>query len=83
MSVAASFNLVREEYAGNSIQTALDEGRFTEKDNELVTRFTNELQATVGISTARVNKITFTLVGWRKILPKSSINAPLMISTRV
>lgn len=70
MKVAASFNLVREEYAENSIQKALDEGRFNEKDAELVRTFTNELQATAGISISRVNKITFTLVGWRRILPK-------------
>jgi site-specific recombinase XerD len=61
---------VKEEYAENSIQKALDERRFDEKDAELVRAFTNELQATAGISISRVNKITFTLVGWRKILPK-------------
>jgi site-specific recombinase XerD len=70
MSVNASFNLVREEYAGNSIQRAIDEKRFTEKDAELVQAFTNELQATAGISISRVNKITFTLVGWRRVLSK-------------
>ena len=70
MSLTASFNLVREEYAENSIQKALDEKRFDEKDAELVRTFTNELQATAGISISRVNKITFTLVGWRRILPK-------------
>jgi site-specific recombinase XerD len=70
MTLTASFNLVKEEYAENSIQKALDERRFDEKDAELVRAFTNELQATAGISISRVNKITFTLVGWRKILPK-------------
>ncbi len=70
MAVTASFNLVREEYAENSIQKALDERRFTEKDAELVRSFTNELQATAGVSISRVNKITFTLVGWRRILSK-------------
>jgi integrase/recombinase XerD len=70
MSLTASFNLVREEYAENSIQKALDQKRFDEKDAELVRIFTNELQATAGISISRVNKITFTLVGWRRILPK-------------
>ncbi|MDD1686070.1 tyrosine-type recombinase/integrase [Methanoregula sp.] len=70
MKVDASFNLVREEYAENSIQRALKEERFTEKDAELVRTFTNELQATAGVSISRVNKITFTLVGWRKVIPK-------------
>jgi site-specific recombinase XerD len=70
MTLTPSFNLVKEEYAVNSIQKALDERRFNEKDAELVRTFTNELQATVGISISRVNKITFTLVGWRRILSK-------------
>jgi site-specific recombinase XerD len=71
MALTPSFNLVKEEYAENSIQRALDEWRFSKKDAELVRTFTNELQATAGISISRVNKITFTLVGWRRILSKT------------
>jgi site-specific recombinase XerD len=71
MALTVSFNLVKEEYAENSIQKALDERRFNTKDAELVRTFTNELQATAGVTVSRVNKITFTLVGWRRILPKS------------
>jgi len=70
MTQSASFNLVRVEYAENSIQKAIDEGRFTDKDAELIRTFTNELQAVSGISVSRVNKITFTLVSWRRIIPK-------------
>ncbi len=50
MTQTASFNLMKEEYAEISIQKALDERRFNEKDAELVRTFTNELQAIAGIS---------------------------------
>jgi len=66
----AAFNLVREEYADNSIQRAIRLKRFTAKDAELVRAFTSELQATDGISVSRANKITYTLVGWRRFLTK-------------
>ena len=66
----SAFNLVREEYADNSIQRAIRQKRFTAKDAELIRAFTSELQATDGISVSRANKITFTLVGWRRFLTK-------------
>ena len=66
----SAFNLVREEYADNSIQRAIRQKRFTQSDADLVLAFTSELQATQGISTSRVNKITYTLVGWRRFLTK-------------
>lgn len=70
MTITASFNLVKEEYAEKSIQHAIDEGRFGEQDAELVRIFTSELQATTGVTISRVNKIVFTLVGWRRVISK-------------
>lgn len=66
----SAFNLVREEYADNSIQRAISRKRLTAKDAELIRAFTSELQATDGISVSRANKITYTLVGWRRFLTK-------------
>lgn len=66
----SAFNLVRVEYADNSIQRSIRQKRFTVKDGELVRAFTSELQATDGISVSRANKITYTLVGWRRFLTK-------------
>ncbi len=66
----SAFNLVRVEYADNSIQRSIRLKRFTVKDGELVRAFTSELQATDGISVSRANKITYTLVGWRRFLTK-------------
>jgi site-specific recombinase XerD len=66
----SAFNLVREEYAGNSLQRAISRKRLTAKDAELIRAFTSELQATDGISVSRANKITYTLVGWRRFLIK-------------
>lgn len=66
----SAFNLVRVEYADNSIQRSIRQKRFTVKDGELVRAFTSELQATDGISVSRANKITYTLVAWRRFLTK-------------
>ena len=66
----SAFNLVCGEYADNSIDRAIRLKRFTPKDAELVRAFTSELQATDGISVSRANKITYTLVGWRRFILK-------------
>ena len=51
-------------------QGAIQRKQFTSKDAELVRTFTSELQATEGISISRSNKITYTLVGWRRFISK-------------
>ena len=66
----SAFNLVCGEYADHSIDRAIQRKQFTSKDAELVRTFTSELQATEGISISRSNKITYTLVGWRRFISK-------------
>lgn len=54
-----------------SIQKALDENRLTPRDAELIVLFLADLRAKKGISQSRVNKLLFTLVGWRRFIDKS------------
>lgn len=57
-------------YRERSIQRALEEGRLTPRDAELIEEFVNGLRAKRGIKQGRVNKLTFTLVGWRRFIDK-------------
>jgi len=66
----SAFNLVCSEYADNSIDRGIRKGVLTKKDAELIHTFTAELQSREGISVSRANKITYTLVGWRRFILK-------------
>jgi site-specific recombinase XerD len=59
-----------DEYGINSINHAVTRGQLTDKDAELIKSFTSELQATVGVTVSRSNKIIYTLVGWRRFIAK-------------
>lgn len=59
-----------QRYTGaKSLTKAIAEGRITDDDRNLIEEYVAERQATKHISDARVNKIVFTLVGWRRLLP--------------
>jgi Site-specific recombinase XerD len=62
--------MVKAQYRQRSVQQALDEGRLTPLDAELIEEFTDSLRAKRGISQGRVDKLTFTLVGWRRFIDK-------------
>ncbi|MGA7627032.1 MAG: site-specific integrase [Methanoregula sp.] len=72
--VASAFNLVRPEYADNSINAAIAKGRLTQQDADLIKAFCAEMQATNDISIQRVNKLTFTLVSLRRFVGEYSKN---------
>jgi hypothetical protein len=57
------------EYADRQISKALQDGRITPEDAELISEFINELKATVQISAGRAYKLQYLLVGWRSFLP--------------
>jgi len=51
------------------VGSALDLGRITEDDAELLNEFLSEKRAASGVSVGRVKKLAFTLVNWRRFLP--------------
>lgn len=51
-----------------SIQHALEKERITKDDAALIQEYLHELQASRHVSPARVNKVTFQLVGYRRFL---------------
>lgn len=73
------FHLVKEEYAQHSLERGREIGLLTASDEELITAYVTELRSTVHISTARANKITFTLVNWRNHIGPYTENGVLEI----
>ncbi len=65
---AEYFSSIRSEYANNSITSALDNNIITHDDADLIREFLAERRTAANISQGRVNKITFTLVSWRRFL---------------
>jgi len=53
---------------GRSVEKALSKGVATKKDISLINEFVNERRAAAGISLSRTNKITYTLIGWRRFM---------------
>lgn len=47
---------------------ALEEGRITEEDADLITRFISDRKVTKDIGIRRVHKIVFGLVAWRRFI---------------
>ncbi len=62
------FSAIRAEYQDNSIDAGLASGLLTNKDAALIREFLNERRSCANISIGRVNKVTFTLVGWRRFI---------------
>jgi len=68
VSQGSSFHTIEKKYATNSIDKAFKAGTINERDIALMREFVVEKQSCNNISLGRVNKIIYTLVGWRKIL---------------
>ncbi len=63
------FSCMKAAYSQRSIDKAVSEGRISARDIALIKEFVNERKVSAGISLSRSNKITFTLVTWRRFLP--------------
>jgi len=61
---------MRAEFADRSIEKGLNAGWITKDDVALIKEFITEKKASSGIGLSRVNKITYTLVHWRRFLPE-------------
>ena len=61
---------MRAEFADRSIEKGLNAGWITKDDVALIKEFITGKKASSGIGLSRVNKITYTLVHWRRFLPE-------------
>ncbi len=66
------FSSVKKGYANTIIDRYLRSERITPDDAGLISEFLAERRAAGGISMGRVDKLTFTLVAWRRFLPPFS-----------
>ncbi|WP_292426986.1 site-specific integrase [Methanoregula sp.] len=65
------------DYSERSLDHALQEGTVTPGDADLIRRFCDDLQAKRDIGTGRRNKITSSLVTWRRFIePFDTVNIP-------
>ena len=71
---AGTFHPMRNELAENSIRHALEKFTLTQADAAQIREFVSELRSCKNISTGRANKLTFTLVGWRRFIGPFSSN---------
>jgi len=62
------FSDIRPEYADHSIKTGIATGIITNEDAGFLRTFISERRAAAGISQGRANKLSFTLVSWRRFL---------------
>jgi integrase/recombinase XerD len=72
VSANVRFSGTKAVYLDRSIEKSLADGVSTSKDISLIREFVNERRAAAGISLSRSNKITYTLVGWRRFIPSYS-----------
>ena len=66
------FSSVKKGYANTIIDRYVSTERITHEDAGLISEFLAERRAAGGISNGRVNKLTFTLVTWRRFIPPFS-----------
>ncbi len=66
------FSSVKKGYANTIIDRYVSTERITPEDAGLISEFLAERRAAGGISNGRVNKLTFTLVTWRRFIPPFS-----------
>lgn len=69
------FHYIKSDYSERSIKKALANGRLTKRDVDLVREFLTEQQSCNNITTGRKNKLTFSLVGWRKFIGEFESNS--------
>ena len=63
------FGCIKSEYGDAAIIQAVATGHFNRRDEGLIREFIAERRGSAGISIGRANKITFTLISWRRFLP--------------
>jgi len=66
------FSTVKKGYANTILDRYVSTERITPDDAGLISEFLAERRAAGGISNGRVNKLTFTLVTWRRFIPPYS-----------
>jgi len=66
------FSSVKKGYANTIIDRYVSTDRITPDDAGLISEFLAERRAAGGISNGRVDKLTFTLVTWRRFIPPYS-----------
>ena len=64
-----SIGCIKADYADTAITRGLATGQLTRRDVSLLKEYLAERRATAGIGITRCNKITFTLLSWRRFLP--------------
>lgn len=65
---SSSFHPVRTDLAENAIKAALQDFTITTVDAAQIREFIAELRSCKNISTGRANKLTFTLISWRRFI---------------
>lgn len=71
---ASTFHPIRNELAENSIRNARQKFTHTQADAARIRKFNSELRSCRNISVGRANKLTFTLVAWRRFIGPFSGN---------
>jgi len=71
---ASTFHPIKNELAENSIRHALERFTLTQVDAAQIREFISELRSCRNISVGRANKLTFTLVAWRRFIGPFSGN---------
>ncbi|WP_321508361.1 hypothetical protein [uncultured Methanoregula sp.] len=71
---ASTFHPIKNELAENSIRNALEKFTLTQDDAARIREFISELRSCKNISVGRANKLTFTLVAWRRFIGPFSGN---------
>ncbi len=66
---AETFGCIKSEYADAAINRGLTTGQINNRDLQLIREYLAEKRATAGISITRCNKITCTLITWRRFIP--------------
>lgn len=64
----SSFHNIRTDLAENAIKTALRDLTITTIDAAQIREFIAELRSCKNISAGRANKLTFTLITWRRFI---------------
>jgi hypothetical protein len=64
-----TFGYIRPEYADAAINRGITTGQINNRDLQLIREYLAEKRATAGISITRCNKITCTLISWRRFIP--------------
>ena len=65
---AGYFSAVKPEYSDNSLKTAVENGTITKDDADLIGEFLIERRSSANLSSGRINKLTYTLVSWRRFI---------------